>query len=87
MLKRLIVSVSVALLCRVPAAYAQLGGRPAEDWIARLERPERVASLKTAEVIEKLKLKKGDVVATLAPALGVFLAARPAVACGHGLCR
>ena len=72
MLKRLIVSMSFALCAAAPAANAQLGGRPAEDWIARLERPERVASLKTAEVIEKLKLKKGDVVADLGAGAGVF---------------
>lgn len=53
-------------------SFAQLGGRPAEDWIARLERPERVATLKTAEVIEKLALKKGDVVADLGAGAGAF---------------
>jgi len=53
-------------------AFAQLGSRPAEDWIARLERPERVATLKTTEVIEKLGLKKGDIVADLGAGAGVF---------------
>ena len=53
-------------------AYAQLGARPAEDWIARLERPERVATLKTAEVVESLGLKKGDIVADLGAGPGVF---------------
>ncbi|MEO7406913.1 MAG: class I SAM-dependent methyltransferase [Vicinamibacterales bacterium] len=53
-------------------ALAQLGGRPAEDWIARLERPERVATLKTSEVIEKLGLKKGDSVADVGAGAGVF---------------
>jgi arsenite methyltransferase len=70
--KRLILSISIALLAATPASYAQLGGRPAEDWIARLERPERVAGLKTAEVIEKLKLKNGDIVADLGAGAGVF---------------
>src|SRR5215210_5984501 len=51
---------------------AQLGSRPAEDWIARLERSERVATLKTTEVIEKLGLKKGDIVADLGAGAGVF---------------
>lgn len=72
MSKRLIVSMSIALLAAAPASFAQLAGRPAEDWIARLERPERVAGLKTAEVIEKLKLKKGDVVGDLGAGAGVF---------------
>lgn len=70
--KRLILSMSMALLAAAPASYAQLGSRPAEDWIARLERPERVAGLKTAEVIDKLKLKNGDVVADLGAGAGAF---------------
>lgn len=68
----LILSISAALLAATSAPYAQLGSRPADDWIARLERPERVAGLKTAEVIEKLQLKKGDVVADLGAGAGVF---------------
>jgi ubiquinone/menaquinone biosynthesis C-methylase UbiE len=70
--KRLIVSLTIALSAAAPAAYAQLGGRPAADWIARLERPERVAGLKTAEVLEKINVKKGDIVADLGAGAGVF---------------
>jgi ubiquinone/menaquinone biosynthesis C-methylase UbiE len=70
--KRLILSVSMALFATASTAYGQLGGRPATDWIARLERPDRVASLKTDEVIQKLKIKKGDVVADLGAGAGVF---------------
>ena len=69
---RLTFCLSIALLAAAPISYAQLGSRPVEDWIARLERPERVASLKTAEVIEKLELKKGDVVADLGAGAGAF---------------
>jgi ubiquinone/menaquinone biosynthesis C-methylase UbiE len=72
---RLILSISIAWLAAAPASHAfraQLGSRPAEEWIARLERPERVAGLKTAEVVEKLRLKKGDVVADLGAGAGVF---------------
>lgn len=66
--------IIVALLSSLAASpfAAQLGSRPAEDWIARLERPERVAGLKTAEVIQKLGLKSGDVVADLGAGAGVF---------------
>ena len=63
--------VAFAVLAATPI-FAQLGSRPAEDWIARLERPERVAGLKTAEVIEKLQIKPGDVVADLGAGAGVF---------------
>lgn len=75
MTTRFIVSIALAVLTLAPASHAflpQLGLRPAEDWIARLERPERVAGLKTAEVIEKLHLKPGDVVADIGAGPGVF---------------
>jgi ubiquinone/menaquinone biosynthesis C-methylase UbiE len=61
----------VSLGLTVPA-FAQLGSRPADDWIARLERPERVATLKTTEVIEKLGLQKGAIVADIGAGAGVF---------------
>lgn len=72
MVKRLILVALVALAASSSPSFAQLGSRPAEDWITRLERPERVAALKTAEVIEKLGLKKGDIVADLGAGAGVF---------------
>ena len=72
MVRRLILVALVALAASSTPSFAQLGSRPAEDWITRLERPERVAALKTAEVIEKLGLKKGDVVADLGAGAGVF---------------
>lgn len=64
--------IAVAVLTAAVPVFAQLGGRPAEEWISRLERPERVAGLKTAEVIEALKPKPGDVVADLGAGAGVF---------------
>lgn len=66
--------ILVALLSSFVASPAstQLGAKPADEWIARLERPERVAGLKTAEVVEKLKLKAGDIVADLGAGPGVF---------------
>ena len=51
---------------------AQLGSRPAEEWIKRLERPERIAELKVDQIIEKLRLKPGDVIADLGAGAGVF---------------
>ena len=68
---RLALVMATAIVASTPL-FAQLGGRPAEEWIARLERPERVAGLKTAEVIEKLQIKPGDVVADLGAGAGVF---------------
>ena len=53
-------------------AFAQLGSRPAADWIARLERPERLKELKVDYIIEKLGLRPGMFVADLGAGAGVF---------------
>jgi ubiquinone/menaquinone biosynthesis C-methylase UbiE len=55
-----------------PVASGQLSSRPTPDWIARLERPERVAGLKIDYIIEKLQLKPGDVVADIGAGPGVI---------------
>jgi len=58
-----------------PASYAlQLGGREAPDWIDRLERPERLAGLKVEEVVQRLALKPGMVIADIGAGSGVFTA-------------
>src|SRR5919198_1466820 len=50
----------------------QLAARPAPEWIARLERPERVASLKIDYIISKLELRPGLVVADMGAGPGVI---------------
>jgi ubiquinone/menaquinone biosynthesis C-methylase UbiE len=52
------------------SALAQLAQRPAEQYIAAMDKPDRV--LKIDEVIEKLKLKPGDIVADIGAGSGVF---------------
>ena len=53
-------------------ALAQVGTRPAKEWIPTLERPERVAGMKIPDVLAKLELKPGDVVADLGAGTGLF---------------
>jgi len=50
----------------------QLAPKSAEDWSARLERPERVASLKIDYIIASLQLKPGQTVADIGAGPGVL---------------
>jgi ubiquinone/menaquinone biosynthesis C-methylase UbiE len=50
----------------------QLASRPADDWSARLERPERIASLKIDYIISSLKLTPGKTVADIGAGPGVL---------------
>jgi ubiquinone/menaquinone biosynthesis C-methylase UbiE len=61
-----------AWLLLAGTSAAQLGGRPAEDWIRTLESPERIASLKIPEVMAALALPPGSVVADLGAGSGPF---------------
>jgi ubiquinone/menaquinone biosynthesis C-methylase UbiE len=50
----------------------QLGTRTADAWIATLENPNRVAALKTDEVVSKLRLRPGSIVADIGAGAGAF---------------
>jgi precorrin-6B methylase 2 len=63
----LIISVGLA-----EASAVQLGSRSADEWIETLCRDERVAGLKIEEVVARLKLKPGDMVADIGAGTGVF---------------
>ena len=62
--------VAVGLLA--PLSAAQLASRPPAEWIKLLDSPERVAGLRINEVIGKLQLKPGTVLADLGAGSGSF---------------
>ena len=62
--------VAVGLLA--PLSGGQLASRPPAEWIKLLDSPERVAGLHIDQVIAKLQLKPGTVVADLGAGSGSF---------------
>jgi arsenite methyltransferase len=69
----LVALCAVVAIVGVPrAALAQLGGRPAAEWIKTLEAAERIAGLKIAETVAALKLQPGAVVADIGAGTGIF---------------
>jgi predicted methyltransferase len=70
---RVRLATAAALLCLSSvSAAAQVAARPAEDQIRMLDSPNRVASLRVDDVISRLGLRPGHVVADLGAGTGVF---------------
>ena len=71
---RLWAALLVAMACAFGRSEAagQLGPRSAEEWIRLMERPERVATLRIDEIISRLGLGPGDVVADIGAGAGTF---------------
>src|SRR5579863_1300114 len=51
---------------------AQLAAKKAEEWVATLEGPQRVATQKIDQVLSKLALKPGMVVADIGAGSGLY---------------
>jgi arsenite methyltransferase len=65
-------ALAMALLGGAAVSAGQLAGKPADDWTARLERPERVAALKIDYIITSLALKPGQNVADIGAGPGIL---------------
>lgn len=71
----------IVLAAQQPAEKPSQGNRPpnthqdntpGQEWIKRLERPERIPGLKIPEVIAALNLKPGDVIADIGSGTGAY---------------
>jgi ubiquinone/menaquinone biosynthesis C-methylase UbiE len=60
------------LLLTSAGASAQLGSRPADEWIATLDGPQRVASLRIDEVVAAANVRPGQTVADIGAGSGLF---------------
>ena len=56
----------------LPDARAQLAPRKADEWVKTLEGPDRIAGQKTDEVLSRLGLQPGMVVADIGAGSGLF---------------
>lgn len=66
---------TIALLIVALTAHltpAQLGSRPADEWIKTLDGPTRVAALKIDEVVAAMKLRPGQTVADIGAGSGLL---------------
>lgn len=56
----------------LPQARAQLAARKADEWVKTLEGPDRIAGQKIDDVLSRLSIKQGMVVADIGAGSGLF---------------
>jgi ubiquinone/menaquinone biosynthesis C-methylase UbiE len=66
------IGIIATVLIMCSAASGQLASRPADEWRKTLEQPSRLEALKIEEIVSKLGLKPGQVVADLGAGTGLF---------------
>jgi ubiquinone/menaquinone biosynthesis C-methylase UbiE len=72
-MKKIVLVVAVALALWVAHGSAlQLGSRSAEEWVKTLDSPQRIEGLKIDDVVGKLALKPGQIVADIGAGTGLF---------------
>ncbi|MGI8671482.1 MAG: class I SAM-dependent methyltransferase, partial [Luteitalea sp.] len=68
--------ITLVILCAVAGTEApvsaQLGGRPAAQWIATLDSPERVANMKIPDLVAALKIRTGQTLADVGSGTGLL---------------
>src|SRR5579863_6582496 len=64
--------VGMMLAGSATSIHAQLAAKKAEEWVATLEGPQRIATQKIDQVLSKLDLKPGMVVADIGAGSGLF---------------
>jgi ubiquinone/menaquinone biosynthesis C-methylase UbiE len=69
---RLIGLAVVTLLAGGVVSAGQLASRPAEEWTKVLDAANRVANLRVDDIVARLQLKPGDVIADLGAGSGLF---------------
>ena len=70
---RTLACVIAVVLTAAATAAMQRASRPAEDWVSVLDSPERIKGLRVDEVVARLELRPGQVVADLGAGSGPFV--------------